>query len=57
METKLGMLLGVMKAYSVLYSSADVANRRLLEKQWARLFRNAEVRRAVDDLLEFEVRH
>jgi len=54
-DNKLGTLLGVMKAYSVLYASLNVPNRKILEKQWSRLYRVPEVREAVNNLLDFEV--
>ena len=54
---KLGILLGVMKAYSVLYKNTHMTDRKSLEKQWSRLYRNVDVRDAVDKLLDFEVLH
>ena len=54
-DGKLGLLLGVMRAYGVLYASVKVPDRKHLEKQWSRLFRIVEVQEAVNNLLEFEV--
>ena len=52
----MGLLLGVMRAYGVLYASANVPDRKTLEKQWSRLYRIPDVQDAVNHLLEFEVK-
>ncbi|CAK8680132.1 unnamed protein product [Clavelina lepadiformis] len=54
LETKLGTLLGVIEAYSILYTQANVPNRKTLEKQLSRLYRIPEVQDALNALLDCE---
>lgn len=55
-ETKLGMLLGVMKAYSQLYSQSQTLSRENLVKSLTKSYSNLDAQDAMEALIAFEVK-
>jgi len=54
-ETKLGMLVGLIDLYKDLYQSVKASGREHLEHMWVKQFRDEEMQDAVNNLLDFEV--